>query len=339
MTPASDANAELSALARTQDNIVSRAQLSALGWHRHTVTRRVRAGQWQTVGPRVVALVTGTLTRRQQFWVAVLHSGPVSALAGVTAAESLGLRGFSSTIMHTVVPHGHGARSLDSGPVRVAVRQSRYVSEQVVLPGRLPRRVRLPYAVVDAASRMPGETAARLIVISSVQQRLVVPADLRGVLDGRQRIRRQSLIRESIDDVEGGAHSLPERTWCAALVRYGLPEPGRQVLVERPTGSWVLDADFTPYGVGVEIDGIHHERVAQSGFDNHRRNVLATGGRMVLTFDSYAVRHNLGAVVVATAAALLSRGWTPPPDVRRGLEVLAARERMSLLTGDWLATG
>lgn len=40
--------------------------------------------------------------------------------------------------------------------------------------------------------------------------------------------------------------------------------------------------------------------------------------------------------MVATAAALLARGWCPAPSVRRGLESLAAAERMSLLTGDWL---
>ncbi|MGH8895057.1 MAG: hypothetical protein ACRDWY_17410, partial [Actinomycetes bacterium] len=71
--------------------------------------------------------------------------------------------------------------------------------------------------------------------------------------------------------------------------------------------------------------------------DDHRRNVLGTRGRLMITIGSHTVRHQPGVAVVASAAALLSRGWTPTPAVHSGLLALAAEVGMDLSTGDWLA--
>ena len=56
----------------------------------------------------------------------------------------------------------------------------------------------------------------------------------------------------------------------------------------------------------------------------------------MITIGSHVVRHRPGQAVVATAAALLSRGWTPEPPVLARLEALAVAEQMDLRTGDWL---
>jgi very-short-patch-repair endonuclease len=131
-------------------------------------------------------------------------------------------------------------------------------------------------------------------------------------------------------------HSLPERQWTRSLRRFDLPEPVRQQPVRRADGTWYLDGDFQPWDVGVEINGTQHHLVGATGRDDHRRNVLGTGGRLVITLESHRVRHRGGTAVVATAAALLSRGWLPTRQVRQRLEALAAQEGMCLLTGDWL---
>jgi hypothetical protein len=104
--------------------------------------------------------------------------------------------------------------------------------------------------------------------------------------------------------------------------------------VRRPSGVWYLDADYRAFGVTVEVNGSQHDAVAIAERDDHRRNVLGTCGRLVLTVSSHLVRHQSDVAVAITAAGLLSRGWQPGRGVRRRLEVLAARARVDLRTGD-----
>lgn len=204
--------------------------------------------------------VTGSLTTRQRWWVAVLHSGPAAALAALSAAEAEGLAGFRSPSVRTVVPHGSDATGLQDAALglSVVVRQSRGFGEDVVHPARTPRRVLLRHAVIDAASEARSDDSARLLVISSVQQRLVTPARLREAVSGRARLPRRAVISEAVDDVEGGIHWLPELEWTRGLRRYRLPEPVRQ-----------------------------HLLVGAAGADDHRRNVLGTGARLVITLTSH----------------------------------------------------
>ena len=328
-------------LAAAQDGVLSRDQLAHRGAGRDYVAHRVTTRRWTAVGSRVVVLGAGTLTRRQQLWVATLHAGPESALAGLTALEAGGLTGFETSVLHVLVPHGCNSTDLDSTGtgVRVRVRQSRRLAPALLQPNRQPARLRLPEALVDAASQAPSLDRTRLLVIAAVQQRLVRPDHLRAVVRERPRLRRRPVIMEAIGDAEGGVHSLPERAWSLGLRRYGLPQPVRQQRVRRADGSWYLDADFQPWGVGVEINGVQHLLVATAAAEEHRRNVLGIGGRLMLTLASHTVRHRIGVAVVATAAALFARGWCPDDQTRRRLEALAAAEGMSLLTGDWLPAG
>jgi hypothetical protein len=332
--------AALAELAAEQESVVSRPQLAELGADRHLVARRVALGRWQRVGPRVVVLTTGAPSPPQRLWVATLHSGPTAALAGLTAAEAAGLRGFESSTLHTVVPHGTDGTDLADRRTGITVRveQSRRFRPELLQPQRRPPRLRLATAVVGAASTIEPERRARLLVLSALQQRLVRPDELREDVVARARLRRRRLILESIDDAEGGIHSLPEREWSRAIHRYGLPEPARQQLARRADGTWYLDADFQPWGVGVEINGTQHLRPGAVAWDDHRRNVLGTGGRLMITLSSYDVRHRPGVGVIATAAALLSRGWRPRPGTLARLTGLAGRLGMDLATGDWTSS-
>ena len=326
-------------LAAAQEGVLSRDQLAHRGAGRGYVAHRVGVGRWTAVGSRVVVLGSGTLTRRQKLWVATLHAGPDSALGGLTALEAGGLTGFETPALHVVVPHGSDSRDLDAPQVgvRVRVRQSRRLAPALLQPARSPARLRLTEALVDAAAEASTLDRSRLLVIAAVQQRLVRPGDLRSVVRARRRLPRRAVIEESIGDVEGGVHSLPERAWSRGLRRYGLPQPVRQERVRRADGSWFLDGDFQPWGVGVEINGVQHLLVSTAAAEEHRRNVLGIGGRLMITVASHTVRHRIGVAVVATAAALLARGWCPEEAVRRGLEQLTAEEGLDLLTGDWLA--
>ena len=80
-------------LARSQHGVARRAQLGELGIDRDHVRSQVAARRWQTLGPQVVVLTTGTLTRAQQMYAGWAHVGPDGRLAGFTTLEQLGLRG------------------------------------------------------------------------------------------------------------------------------------------------------------------------------------------------------------------------------------------------------
>jgi len=159
-----EAAARLAGLRAGQDQVLSRTQLAELGFDRHAVAHRVETDRWRAVGRRVVVLATGELTFRQRIWVAVLHAGPASALADLTAAQADGLTGFESSTLHAVVPHGtDGSDLVDRrAGVTVRVRQSRRLTESLMHPTRTPRRLRLPEAVVGAAAAASIWSSKRL---------------------------------------------------------------------------------------------------------------------------------------------------------------------------------
>lgn len=322
----------LELLARRQADVVTRAQLAALGADRHLVARRIEAGVWRSLGPRVVVLHRGQLTRTQQWWVGVLHAtldtpSTRAALCGRTAAEAGGLTGFETATIHVAVDHGREVDDLVNGNVAVQVHQTRHLTDADVQPARTPLRLRLPRAVVEAASdvavRRPD--AARAILAASVQQGLVRPESLRRFAVSRRTLPGRRLVLESIDDAAGGAHSLPEQQFLRGVRRAGLPEPRRQRVLQRPDGRWYLDNDFADFLVTVEVNGLQHNEQLHRDKDDFRRAVLQIGGRIVVDLSSFAVRHQIARCMLLTAEALQAHGYRPAPATRRRLKTYRAR--------------
>src|SRR5436305_1705243 len=67
--------------------------------------REVRVRRWQRVGRCYIAQ-NGPTTEAQRQWVAVLNAGPTGVLAGRSAAQSAGLRGWSDGLIHVLVQRG-----------------------------------------------------------------------------------------------------------------------------------------------------------------------------------------------------------------------------------------
>lgn len=312
-------------LTEAQSMVVSRRQLSTLKIGRQLISRRVGGDQWQTVGPHVVVLHAGPLSRTQQCWAGVLHAGPGAALGGLTALEVEGLAGFASDDVHTWVPHGSGRRDLDTDAVSIRVHESRSITAADILATRRPPRVRQGSATVAAAAGARSDRACRTILAMSVQQRLVLPSTLRALVLARPNLHRRALILETLDDVEGGSQSLPELEYLRGLRRHGLPQPTRQRVVQAAGGRYYLDADFDEWLVTVEINGSQHLNLQQKERDDMRRTRLAIGGRLVVDIGSHTVRHDVALAALMTADALFSRGWVPSVSVRRRLLELAAQ--------------
>jgi len=324
----------LAQLARLQDQVVSRSQLAAIGADHQVVVRRTRAGTWRRLGPRVVVLHRGPLTREQRWWAAYLHASldddgrPVrAALCGLTAIEAGGLIGFDTPVVHVVVEHGRQVNDLESSQMTVRVHETRHFEPAEVHPTLQPPRLRLPRSVVQCASdvaiRQPDR--ARSIIAAAVQQRLVRPEAMRRYAVARRTLPGRRLLLETISDAQGGAHSLPELEFLRGVRGAGLPEPRRQKTLQRANGSWYLDNDFGEYLVTIEVNGLQHYEQIATESDEFRRAVLEIGGRLVVGVSSYAVRHQIARCMIITAEALISRGYRPPPETARRLEALWER--------------
>jgi hypothetical protein len=138
------------------------------------------------------------LTGPEREWVAVLMPGKPTALAGITAAMSYGLRGFSAEHVHIVLSVHHRTHV----PDWVCVHQSRRFGPADVDPIARPARVHVSRAVVDAAAWSPSARRAAAIVRGAVRQHLATSGDLLAELRRAGRIRHVALLRDLLGDLD-----------------------------------------------------------------------------------------------------------------------------------------
>jgi very-short-patch-repair endonuclease len=303
-----DRHPELAALGRAQLGVVRRSQLATLGITRHHVRRQVDAQRWRPIGPNVVVLHTGPLTRAQVRWAAVLHAGPQALLAGLTALEPHGLRGWSRDEVHVLVPLGVSVPSLSGLTVH---RTRRLVDEDVVHGGGCPVTT-VARSAVDAGRWEKSARRAAAIVLAVVQQRLTTPHELAACLAGFERVRHGAAIATAIEDAAGGADSLAEVDVARLVVRAGLPRPRRQVVIETPDGPRRVDlAVDLPDGrlLVLEVDGIHHAETGVRLADAVKDASVVAAGHQLLRLPVQGVRADPGSVLrqLATIREMASR--------------------------------
>lgn len=252
------------------------------------------------------------LTRRQlrrRLWdrpehgVLITHNGPPSdgerqeialcrcpgraAFGGLTALGHDGLVGIDSPVIDVVLPEG--ARAPQHPHLRT--HWSTKLDAQDIHPGSWPRRTRTERSVVDAASWSSSDRQARLIVIAAFQQRIVSARTIRLALTRRGTCKRRALIVESVLDAVGGIQSLPERDFDQIRRSAGLPAPTRQSKIKGKDGRYYLDVEWVQHGIAVEIHGIQHNRITAWDADLMRSNEVVIGGRRMVVFTSFAIRH------------------------------------------------
>jgi hypothetical protein len=212
--------------------MVSRRQLLAhdLEWER--VAAQARAGRWVVRTPRVVSTVTGSLTWEQRAWLAVLHAGPRSMVAALSAAASHGLTGWERDEVSVLVDDELSFEPVDGvrffrsrRPLDVAR------SPRPGLPGCQLEPAVLLWAAYDAPVR-----AAHGVIAASVQQRLTTPARLADWIERLAPLRRSRSFSRTVSLVEGGAHSGAELEVDRMCRRHRMPLPVRQVARDDSAG-------------------------------------------------------------------------------------------------------
>ena len=139
--------------------------------------------------------------------------------------------------------------------------------------------------------------AALFIVASALQGHLVSAAAVKHALAEREIIKRSQVVRGTVAEFSGGAHSMGELDFVRECRRRGLPEPERQVPRSGSTGrKRFTDAEFIrPDGrvVMVEVDGIGHMSPDTWLADMARHNELTVSTEaLVLRISAWQMRRD-----------------------------------------------
>jgi very-short-patch-repair endonuclease len=273
------------------------------------VEHRLRSGRWQRAHHGVYVAQSGPVTRQQSLWIAYLAVGRGGYLAGLTAAEMCGLRGFRDGGIHLLVPGQ--VRDRDA-PTGVVAHRTFRLTRGEVNPLGLPPHTTAARSLVDAAQWAHGDEQAAGVIAAGYQQRLVAGREIHAVLDRLTRVPRRGLIVEAAQDAMGGAHSLPEARFVRHLREAGLPVPELQVRRRDASGGVrYLDGYYEQWGIHVEIDGGQHLEARTYWRDMRRQNELWIAGDRVLRFPSWTIRHHPTEVLTQIRSALWAAGWRP----------------------------
>lgn len=268
---------------------------------------RVRAGTWLSYGG-VVVMHNGPPTPEQAEWVALLRCGRGAVLAAASAMARGGVKVDRPIRPQVVIPWWRARLLIENADVR----RSRLMSGQEVHPTRQPPQFRLPRATVDAASLARRPDDVRALLCAPVQQRRLLPAQLRTAVTRLGPVTGRALMLRTLDDLELGAHSVHELRFTRGLRRAGLPQPDRQVWRQHPDGRSYLDCEWEEYALHVEIDGLAHRLVSQWVADLDRSNELEiAGAARRLRIAGFLLFEQEERVLDQVRRALLAGGWTP----------------------------
>ncbi|HCB06830.1 MAG TPA: hypothetical protein DEQ43_21745 [Nocardioides bacterium] len=288
----------LGPLIASQAGMLARRQLLAHGVEWEEVETQIEARRWVAHTPRVISTTTGFLTPEQRDWLAVLHAGPRSMLANLSAARRHGLRGWERPHVCVMVDD-----ELSFEPVMgVDFFRSRRPFELLRSPKPGIPSCRLEPALLLWAGYEAPNRAAHGVLAAAVQQRLTSPTRLINWVDQLQPLRRAKPFKRTLSFVDAGAHSGAELEVGRMCRRYAMPQPHRQRRRTDRHGrprwtdaEWDLADDFT---LVLEVDGGFHMEVREASADARRGRRITSRSRIVIRCTAYELIHEAHEVAV-----------------------------------------
>ena len=289
---------KLQALIEGQAGMVARRQLNAHGFDADRVHSQIRARRWVERTPRVISTTTGTLDAQQWLWLAVLHAGPRSMLANLSAAERHGLTGWERPYVSVMVDD-----QLSFEPVEgIDFFRSRRPFDLMLSPKPGIPSCRLEPAVLLWAGYEATNRAAHGVIAACLQQRLTTPRRMIEWVDQLRPLRRAKPFKRTISLVEGGAHSGAELDVDSDVSPLRPPaarSPDPSFRPRRPgtldRAEWVLPDGTT---LVLEVEGGHHLDILQAGDDAKRSRRLTTRTRVVVRCTAYELIHETAEVAL-----------------------------------------
>jgi len=284
-------------LASSQQGVVSRRQLYELKVTREMVRSQIRAERWAWRTDSVLTTTTGPLSWDQRLWVAALHCGPGSAIGGLTAARSHGLRNWDGDEITVLVDD-----DLSFAPMEgLNIFRTRRGIPGLLDPASDLPLLRVEPAVLLFAAYDRSKRTAQGVLAAVVQQGLTTPERLRACLASMRPLRRAADFRAALTDLEGGAQSLAEIDVRRACRRFAVVLPHRQrPRVDRGGRRRWTDCEWDlPDGavLVLEVDGAFHTEVRQYSADMKRQRRLTTRDRMIVRCSAIELRDEPGEVM------------------------------------------
>lgn len=306
---------DLARLARRQAGVVSRTQVLGLAGDDVLIERMLRRREWTRVHDGVYVDHTGSLSRRQREWAALLRY-PGSVLSAGSALGAAGLEGHGNGVrVELAVPHGRRiGRSAG-----IDVRQLRCF-EEAALTGASPPRLRIEHAALLVASRAAREDAAVAVLADVVREGATTTARLALALARHPRLTGRALLRDVLVDVGAGAESPLERRYLRDVERaHGLPVGERQVREAVRAGEGeslrivIRDVRYAGLGTLVELDGrLGHGAALDRWADLTRDLEAATRGDLTLRAGWQQVLEPCRLALLVSRVLRL-RGWAGSP--------------------------
>jgi hypothetical protein len=300
--------AALAPLAERQVRVVSRAQLTRLGWTPHQIAHEIDTGRWHLLAPNVIALQNAPVVGEQRLWLGVLHAGAGSALTHLTACRCAGLEWRAPDTVEVIGPKGHLVAPLEG----FFFHQTRRPYQQWVAPtgSGLPV-IHVEPAALLAAERDNHVRRAIGLIAAAVQQRLTTPERLLTASRGIRKLRHGRMFRLALGDIAGGAQSFAEIDIGRLCREAGLVEPTRQsVRTDRQGRRRYLDCEWLLRDgrvIVLEIDGSFHMRTEHWWRDMRRERQVVISGRTVLRCSSIELRLEPAGIVADLRAVGVPR--------------------------------
>lgn len=286
-----------------QGGVVSRDQLRTFGVSAHELAAHLLAQRWRAVHSQSIAVHTGPLGQPGHHWAAVFEAGDRGCLDGASALIAGGLAHYTEDVVRVSVPRGVLVRRAAG----IDIRQTRRLEAADLAPFGIPR-TRPEVAAVRAGLWAQSDKQATLLLTMTVQQGFTSAERLGAQVMRLRRARRRILLTTVITDLLGGVRSLGEHEFAQMCRLRGVPEPTRQVVRKGPGGQWYLDVAWEPWGVVVEIDGIHHEWATNVVADALRHNAIALDRSLVLRLPLLGMRVAPDEFFAQIIEALVARG-------------------------------
>jgi hypothetical protein len=288
----------IDAIARRQDDLVSRADVRFVGGTDRLIANRIERGLWQPVQAGVYLVGSAPPTWAQQLRAAVMAAGPSAEASHRSAILRWGMTGISGAPVEITAPH--------SGPPLpdgVIVHRSRRTEAPVLLGG-------IPTTGVERTLLEAGAVCPLIVVekamASAIRTGLTTSTKIDAYLSvhagkGRRGVRR---LRDALSLYADGGRppgSDGEVAFLHVLRLAGAPSPVRQLTIELRDGSKAtMDFAWPDLGKAVEFVGTEaHADPRSFDDDTWREDAIREAGWDLRRFAPHSLRTRPHAVAAA----------------------------------------
>lgn len=269
---------EAARLARKQHGVLSRLQLTRIGFTRGAIWHRVQSGRFESVSANVFRLEGSADTWLQRLMIACLAWGDGAVVADMGAAAIWKLQDGSTPVTLIVQPGRR--REGAPGTVRRTVLPVHDVVAKYGIPVTNPART-----LIDLAAFQPEPFVEECLDVA-LRRGLTSIGHLKWRFE-QQRTAGVSVMRRLVMERERGA--VPMSKFETRLLRLikeaGLPPPTRQHPIHTPEGTLIGVADFAypAFKLIIEADSFEwHSGRKEFVRDRIRGNTLVAMGYRIL---------------------------------------------------------